>query len=73
MRFLNLVIYRELEEQKNVNFDMSMMNFPGKFEGPLEKKLRATGEWVTNQSERGFSLSSNLLLLLPPLLLPCSC
>ncbi|RXH70311.1 hypothetical protein DVH24_007567 [Malus domestica] len=33
--------------------DMSMMNFPSKFEGPVEKKLRETGEWV---SERSFRL-----------------
>lgn len=37
---------------------MSMMNF-SKFEGPVEKQLRETGEWVTNQTERGFRSNGN--------------
>ncbi|VVA14558.1 PREDICTED: probable NAD(P)H dehydrogenase subunit CRR3 [Prunus dulcis] len=53
---------RDLEEQKNAKFDMSMMNFPSKFEGPVEKKLRETGEWITNKTERGFRLSGNHFL-----------
>ncbi|KAH7516316.1 hypothetical protein FEM48_Zijuj10G0122200 [Ziziphus jujuba var. spinosa] len=57
-------LFRELEELKDAKFDMSLMNFPGKFEGPLEKKLRETGEFMANQSERGFRSSSKLLLQL---------
>ncbi|KAI5353320.1 hypothetical protein L3X38_006213 [Prunus dulcis] len=53
---------RDLEEQKNAKFDMSMMNFPSKFEGPVEKKLRETGEWITNKTERGFRLSGKKIL-----------
>lgn len=56
--FFSKKMFRELEELKHVKFDMSMMNFPGKFEGPAEKKLRETGEWMTDLSERGFNLSS---------------
>ncbi|XP_015895430.1 probable NAD(P)H dehydrogenase subunit CRR3, chloroplastic [Ziziphus jujuba] len=54
---------RELEELKDAKFDMSLMNFPGKFEGPLEKKLRETGEFMANQSERGFRSSSKKILI----------
>lgn len=61
LRFL-IYIFRDLEEQKNAKFDMSMMNFPNKFEGPVEKKLRETGEWITNKTERGFRLSGNHFL-----------
>lgn len=50
---------RDLEEERDAKFDMSMMNF-SKFEGPVEKQLRETGEWVTNQTERGFRSNGNI-------------
>lgn len=55
--------FRDLEEQKNAKFDMSMMNFPSKFEGPVEKKLRETGEWVTDKTEKSFRLNGNIRFL----------
>lgn len=54
---------RDLEEERDAKFDMSMMNF-SKFEGPVEKQLRETGEWVTNQTERGFRSNGNLFSFL---------
>ncbi|KAM5566831.1 putative NAD(P)H dehydrogenase subunit CRR3, chloroplastic [Rosa sericea] len=51
----------DVEEKKDAKFDMSMMNF-SKFEGPVEKQLRETGEWVTNQTERGFRSNGKNIL-----------
>lgn len=51
----------DLEEESDAKFDMSMMNF-SKFEGPVEKQLRETGEWVTNQTERGFRSNGKNIL-----------
>uniref|UniRef100_A0A9I9E0D5 NAD(P)H dehydrogenase subunit CRR3, chloroplastic n=1 Tax=Cucumis melo TaxID=3656 RepID=A0A9I9E0D5_CUCME len=48
---------RDLEEDKKAAFDMFLMSFTGKYEGPLMKKLRETGEWVTNQTETKFQAS----------------
>ena len=53
-------IFRELEEDKKAAFDMFLMSFTGKYEAPLMKKLRETGEWVTNQTETKFQASGNL-------------
>ncbi|CAN6727845.1 unnamed protein product [Malus baccata var. baccata] len=53
---------KDLEEQKNAKFDMSMMNFPSKFEGPVEKKLREAGEWVTDKTEKSFRLNGKNVL-----------
>lgn len=53
-----MFFYRDVEEENVAKFDMSMMNF-SKFEGPVEKQLRETGEWVTNQTERGFRSNGN--------------
>ncbi|KAL6192550.1 hypothetical protein ACLB2K_033637 [Fragaria x ananassa] len=51
----------DVEEENVAKFDMSMMNF-SKFEGPVEKQLRETGEWVTNQTERGFRSNGKQIL-----------
>lgn len=50
---------RDLEEDRKATFDMFLMNFTGKYEGPLMKKLRETGEWVTDQTETKFQASGN--------------
>ncbi|XP_008464703.2 probable NAD(P)H dehydrogenase subunit CRR3, chloroplastic isoform X1 [Cucumis melo] len=54
---------RDLEEDKKAAFDMFLMSFTGKYEGPLMKKLRETGEWVTNQTETKFQASGKWFLL----------
>ncbi|GMN38514.1 hypothetical protein TIFTF001_007741 [Ficus carica] len=55
-------IYMNLEEEKDVKFDMSMMSFPGKFEGSLQRQLRESGEWVTDRTEKRFRLSGKMIL-----------
>jgi hypothetical protein len=39
------------------NFDFMSMSFTGKFEGPVEKKLRETGEWLVTSTESKFRAS----------------
>lgn len=56
------MIFRDLEEEKDAKFDMSMMSFPGKFEGSLQRQLRESGEWVTDRTEKRFRLSGKLFL-----------
>ncbi|XP_050374338.1 probable NAD(P)H dehydrogenase subunit CRR3, chloroplastic [Argentina anserina] len=51
----------DVEEGNDAKFDMLMMNF-NKLEGPVEKQLRETGEWVTNQTERGFRSNGKKIL-----------
>ena len=50
---------RDLEEDRKAAFDMFLMSFTGKYEGALMKKLRETGEWVTDQTETKFQASGN--------------
>lgn len=45
---------RELKEEEVANFDFMSMSFDGKFEGPIEKKLRETGEWLATSTESRF-------------------
>ncbi|KAM6589163.1 hypothetical protein CsatA_011768 [Cannabis sativa] len=54
---------RELEEDKNTKFDVTMMNFPGKFEHPLQKKIQESAERITEQSERTFRLNGKKILM----------
>ncbi|KAL2454408.1 chlororespiratory reduction 3 [Abeliophyllum distichum] len=42
---------RELNRNKNL-FDSILTNSVGKDEGSVEKKLRETGEWIIDQTER---------------------
>lgn len=52
-------IIRELEEEEKSKFDYISMSFSGKFEGPVEKRLRETGERLSNWTESGFRASGN--------------
>ncbi|XP_022985001.1 probable NAD(P)H dehydrogenase subunit CRR3, chloroplastic [Cucurbita maxima] len=54
---------RDLEEDRKAAFDMFLMSFTGKYEGALMKKLRETGEWVTDQTETKFQASGKSFLL----------
>lgn len=52
---LILVMNSDLDVRKSV-FDL----FLGKaFEGPVEKKMRETGEWLINNTEKDFRSSGN--------------
>ncbi|XP_062110148.1 probable NAD(P)H dehydrogenase subunit CRR3, chloroplastic [Humulus lupulus] len=54
---------RELEEEKNTKFDMKMLDFPGKFEQPIQKKIRESAERITEQSERTFRSNGKKILM----------
>lgn len=54
---------RELEEEEKSKFDYISMSFSGKFEGPVEKRLRETGERLSNWTESGFRASGKKVLL----------
>jgi hypothetical protein len=54
-----VAIISELKEEEVANFDFISMSFTGMFEGPVEKKLRETGEWLTTSTESRFRASGN--------------
>ena len=58
-KFIN--IHRDIEEEKEVEFDLQTMSFPGKFEAPMQKRLRETGEWMIDNTEKKFRMSGNFL------------
>ncbi|XP_062150144.1 probable NAD(P)H dehydrogenase subunit CRR3, chloroplastic [Alnus glutinosa] len=53
----------ELKEEEVANFDFISMSFTGMFEGPVEKKLRETGEWLTTSTESRFRASGKKILM----------
>ncbi|PON87378.1 hypothetical protein TorRG33x02_168700 [Trema orientale] len=54
---------RDLEEEEDAKFDISMLNFPGKFEMPLQKRIRESSEWITDRTERAIRLSGKRILM----------
>uniref|UniRef100_A0A2N9ETW3 Uncharacterized protein n=1 Tax=Fagus sylvatica TaxID=28930 RepID=A0A2N9ETW3_FAGSY len=48
---------RDLDEEDMSEFDLASMSFDGKFEGPVEKKLRETGEQLNTWTETEFRAS----------------
>ncbi|XP_059447403.1 probable NAD(P)H dehydrogenase subunit CRR3, chloroplastic [Corylus avellana] len=53
----------ELKEEEVANFDFMSMSFTGKFEGPVEKKLRETGEWLVTSTESRFRASGKKIFM----------
>lgn len=53
------VCFRDLDEEDMSEFDLASMSFDGKFEGPVEKKLRETGEQLNTWTETEFRASGN--------------
>ncbi|KAE8076321.1 hypothetical protein FH972_014982 [Carpinus fangiana] len=53
----------ELKEEEVANFDFMSMSFTGKFEGPVEKKLRETGEWLVTSTESKFRASGKKIFM----------
>ncbi|KAF4369513.1 hypothetical protein F8388_019382 [Cannabis sativa] len=56
-RFCEPIPSIELEEVKNMKFNVRMMNFSWVFEHPLQKKIRESDESITDQIERKFRLN----------------
>ncbi|XP_018826616.1 probable NAD(P)H dehydrogenase subunit CRR3, chloroplastic [Juglans regia] len=54
---------RELKEEQEAEFDFISLSFSGKFEGPVEKKLRETGEWLDTWTETEFRASGKKILM----------
>ncbi|KAF4383547.1 hypothetical protein F8388_014047, partial [Cannabis sativa] len=50
----------ELEEVKNMKFNVKMMNFPWVFEHPLQKKIQVSAESSTDQIEIKFRLNGQI-------------
>ncbi|KAJ7942936.1 Chlororespiratory reduction 3 [Quillaja saponaria] len=50
-------------DQRKSVFDMSLLSPSNPFEGPVEKKLRETGEWVTTNTENKFRSSGKRILM----------
>ncbi|PON62748.1 hypothetical protein PanWU01x14_136600 [Parasponia andersonii] len=55
---------RDFDEEEDAKFDISTLNFPGKFEMPLQKKIRESSEWVTDRTERAIRLSGKKILMI---------
>uniref|UniRef100_A0A0F7CZ71 Chlororespiratory reduction 3 n=1 Tax=Francoa sonchifolia TaxID=23250 RepID=A0A0F7CZ71_9ROSI len=53
---------RDLEERSTV-FNGLLSNPSDKFEGPVEKKLRETGEWLVEKTERGSASTGKGILV----------
>ncbi|GMY18258.1 probable NAD(P)H dehydrogenase subunit CRR3, chloroplastic [Fagus crenata] len=54
---------RDLDEEDMSEFDLASMSFDGKFEGPVEKKLRETGEQLNTWTETEFRASGKNILM----------
>ncbi|KAF4373705.1 hypothetical protein G4B88_030048 [Cannabis sativa] len=59
-RFCEPIPSIELEEVKNMKFNVRMMNFSWVFEHPLQKKIRESDESITDQIERKFRLNGQI-------------
>lgn len=54
-----VTLFRELDELDKSKFDLASMSFSGKFESPVEKKLRETGESLETWTQSSFRDSGN--------------